>query len=357
MNICYTRYEKMEIVMMNNCICLRPFSEIEIHTDGNVYTCCPDWLKNYPIGNIFEAESFDEIWYSQKAIELRRYILNGSYDFCKVNICNKKFNEDIELVEKPPYPTLVRFAYDTQCNLKCMICRDSLIYNSQHKIEEYNELTDKLFIPILKNAKLMSITSAGEITSSEHSQCLVKKAAELYPNLKFEILTNGLLFDADFCNKLGITDRIERINISLHAMEKETYEKIMRGSKYDKVMSNLDWIFSLKKSGKINDVCLIFVAFSLNYKEIPSFIDYARRNGVHASVWEYRNHYKTIMDSKYSEYAVWEQSHPKYNDFVKVIEKVKENYGTYCNMPELFYNLKSISILQSVKHKIKRLFK
>lgn len=342
--------------MVDNCMCQRPFSEIEIHTDGNVYTCCPDWLEKYPIGNIFEVESFDEIWYSKKAIELRKSILNDTYTFCNVDICNKKLDENIELIENPPYPTLVRFAYDIQCNLKCMICRDTLIYNNQHKIEEYDKLIDKVFIPILKNAKLMSITSAGEITASEHSQRLVKKAAEIYPNLKFEILTNGLLFNEDFCNNLGITDRIERIVVSLHAMKKSTYETIMRGSKYNIVHQNLDWIFSLKRTGKIKDVCLIFVACSLNYKEIPDFIEFAKRNEVNVTVWEYRNHKNTVMANNFYKYAVWEKTHPQYNDFVKVIDKARKTYGNYCRMPDIFCNLEPVSFLQSIKNKIKRAF-
>ena len=94
-----------------------------------------------------------------------------------------------------------------------------------------------------------------------YSQKIIKKAAQMYPNLKFELLTNGLLFNEKFVDELGIVNKIERIVVSLHAARKTTYETIMRGSKYDLVHKNLEWIFSLKKSGKIKDVCLIFVFF------------------------------------------------------------------------------------------------
>ena len=129
--------------MKNNCICQRPFSEIEIHTDGNVYTCCPDYLKKYSIGNIFEVSSFDEIWYSSKAFELRKKLLNFDYSLCNTNICNMKINqEEIKLIENPEYPTLVRFAYDTQCNLKCIFCRDTLLHNSEETNKRYDEMIE-----------------------------------------------------------------------------------------------------------------------------------------------------------------------------------------------------------------------
>lgn len=340
--------------MSNKHICARPFTEIEIHTDGNVYTCCPAYLKNYPIGNIFKVNSFDEIWYSKEAIDLRQKVLDCDYSFCNKNICDMKFVPNTNMsVTDTLYPELVRFAYDSQCNLKCMFCRDSFICNKEDFNEKYDQLIDSLFLPILKNAKIMSITSVGEITASKHSQKIIKKAAQLYPNLKFELLTNGLLFNEKFVDDMGIIDRIERIVISLHASKKTTYETIMRGAKYDLVQKNLEWIFSLKKSGKIQDICLIFVACSLNYKEIPDFIDFAIKSGATATVWEYRNHNRTQMDAQFEKYAVWQKSHPQYNDFVRIMNDVKSKYKNQCRMPQIFNDLEPICPFESLKNKIK----
>ena len=343
--------------MQNKCICQRPFSEIEIHTDGNVYTCCPDYLKKYPIGNIFSVKSFDEIWYSQKAIDLRKKIFDTDYSFCNIDICNMKIKqEDIDLVERPPYPTLVRYAYDTQCNLKCMICRDHFFLNTEEENKKYDQMIETLFLPILKNAKIMSITSAGEVTASKHSQKLIKKAALMYPDLKFEILTNGFLFNEKFVDELGISDRIERVVVSVHAMKKNTYETIMKGAKHDIVFKNIEWICSLKKNQVVKDVCFIFVAFSLNYKEIPLFIDFSLKNEVHPTVWEYRNHNRTQMDAQFVKYAVWQKTHPQYNDFVRIINDVKSKYKNQCRMPEIFNDLEPIGSFESLKNKIKFMY-
>ena len=67
--------------------CTRPFEEIEIHINGEVYTCCPNWNKAYSIGNIYK-NSFEEIWNGEKAQELRTRIMNKDYSLCDNTICS-----------------------------------------------------------------------------------------------------------------------------------------------------------------------------------------------------------------------------------------------------------------------------
>lgn len=343
---------------MDKKVCLRPFSEIEITENGDIYTCCPSYLKNYPIGNLFEVSSFDEIWYSQKAEDLRKNIIEGKYDFCNKEICNIKSEaENTTVSATPDYPTLVRFAYDKQCNLKCCICRDKLINSDNNVISKFDSIIDSMLLPLLKNAQIMSITSAGEITASQHSQNLLKKAAELYPNLKFEILTNAFLFNEEFCTRLGIINKIDRVIVSMHGINKSTYERIMRGAKFEIVKKNLDWLFSLRKQHKINEVSIVFVVSSMNYKEIPNFVSYCLENQAVPIIWEYRPFNNVEMAKKYSEHAVWEKQNPNYNDFIKVISYVEENYKNSCRMPELFKNLEPISKFQEYMNKIKFLLK
>lgn len=343
--------------MSNNC-CQRAFSEIEITASGDIYTCCPSYLKEYSIGNIFNVKSFDEIWYSEKAIDLRKSIIQNNYKFCNTDICNKKINEeDILITEKPDYPTLVRFSYDRQCNLRCTICRDELVASDPLLITKFDSIIETKLLPILKNAKIMSITSAGDITASKHSQILLKKASEQYPNLKFEILTNALLFNKEFCESLGILDKIDRIVVSMHGMSKTTYENIMRGSNYDIVKKNLDWLFAIKNEQKINQISLVFVVSSVNYKELPDFVSFCIKNNATPIIWEYRPFSNVQMAKNYNKFAIWKTEHPYYNDFVKIIRQVNIENHNKCRMPEMFKNLKEISKYQEYKNKIKSLLR
>ena len=325
-------------------ICQKPFCECEIYSDGRVYTCCPDYFKeDYYIGNIFEVSSFDEIWYSDKAIELRQKLLNNDYSLCNNDICYKDFKYGkINLSLHPEYPKTLRFSYDNSCNIKCLFCRD---YKEKFENEEkWNKLIDTILIPALKSAEILAITTVGEVTYSKHSQSIIKKAAKECPNLKFDLLTNALLFNETFVKSLGIENRIACIHISIHALKKTTFEKIMRGSNYDIVMKNLQYIFELKKKGIVPIVSLIFVVNSLNYKEIPDFIEFARKNDVFPLIWEYRKKNNSIkMNKNCEEYMVFQPYHRHYNDFVRIMNDCIKRYSENgIRIPNIFKNLKPI---------------
>ena len=324
--------------------CQKPFCECEIYCDGKVYTCCPNYFKeDYYIGNIFEAESFDDIWYSDKAVELRKKLLNNDYSLCNNDICYKDFKyEKINLSPHPDYPKGVRFSYDISCNIKCIFCRD---YKEKFENEEkWNKIIDKILIPALKSATMLSITTVGEVTYSKHSQEIIKKAVKECPNLKFDLQTNALLFNENFVKSLGIENRIANINISLHSIKKTTFEKIMRGSNYETVMKNLQYIFELKKKGIIPSVSLIFVVNSLNYKEISDFIEFAHKNDVFPLIWEYRkNNDKIKMNKNHKEYMVFQPYHRHYNDFVRIMNDCINRYPeNSMRIPNVFKNLKPI---------------
>ena len=66
--------------------CKIPFGFIEIFPNGNVFTCCPSYIKNGCIGNIFK-EPFLDIINSNRAIEIRKNILNHDYSMCNLDLC------------------------------------------------------------------------------------------------------------------------------------------------------------------------------------------------------------------------------------------------------------------------------
>ena len=98
----------------------------------------------------------------------------------------------------------------------------------------------KTFLPILKNCEIVSLNGSGEVFASSHCKKLVKAIVEKYPNIKFDIHTNGTLCTNELCDKLGITEKIVSVDISLHSATEKTYNKIMLGSSYKNVIKNND---------------------------------------------------------------------------------------------------------------------
>ena len=140
--------------------CPQPFNRIEIYENGDVYNCCPPFINHYSIGNIFKS-SFDEIWNGERQKVLRNKILHGDFSLCS-DLCHRKNQEEVneknykEIVFE--FPEEISISSDNTCNVRCKICRDENFhteFNKQHLEEEI----DNIWLPILKNAKLLFFTN------------------------------------------------------------------------------------------------------------------------------------------------------------------------------------------------------
>lgn len=307
--------------------CKVPFIVAEVNEYGNVYTCCSAHVKDYCIGNIYK-QSFEEVWNSNKAIAFREKILKGDYSLCNLNLCSpvdsERFLSDIDVELKPEMelPLIVRFNQDAECNINCVMCRKCIKGTSQQKLVDLNNKIEQYYLPMLDNAQITYLSANGDPFASRHYSKLTKSILDKYPNMKFDIHTNGLLCNKKNCDRLGITDKLSTVKFSVHAATKETYDKICKNSNFDKVMENLKWIKSLKDEGKLKDAYLYFVVSSLNYKEIPEFIKLGNSLGMKTFFWEFAPWMDSAID--YEEGAIYDISHPEHRDFVKVL-----------NMPEV----------------------
>ena len=327
--------------MEQKLICMAPFSEVEIDEDGNVNCCCMQYTNSYFFGNIFE-QSFDEVWNGQKAKEFRQDIIDGKYTHCNREICS--FGRLKPVTKTPsleaPYPKYVTIAYDRTCNLMCTTCRDEILRNSKFSEKELNENIEKYYLPVCKNAEELVLNSIGECLISKHSRTLIKKSAEKYPDLKFNIMTNGIACNELVLKNLGLYDRLSTVQVSVHAATKETYDKIARTGNFDCVMKNLHWLSEQKKKGEIEFVIINFVVHSINYKEMPAFVQLAKDLDIIASFWELQKWSgNTEMLKNYEEYAVFERQHPKFNDLLEVLKNPIFDYEQ-CLFNTLFQNLR-----------------
>lgn len=307
-------------------ICTRPFEHIEIDNNGNVFSCCPDYTGSYILGNILK-KSFEDIWYGKNFNNLRKSILNGIYKNCNLEYCynietpffkirNNLINQSI-----PPYPKIVTIDIDETCNAKCIFCRDKTIVPDKEKINKFTEMIDDYFIPMLKNAELILIDGSGEVFCSKFGRKLIKKVCEKYPKIKFEILTNGFLCNEKNLKELGLYDRLSLITVSLHATTKETYEKIVKGIDFDKVVENIKFLSSLKNAGKLNTFYLTFVVTSLNYKELPDFVEFAYSVGAIPQAWGVRE--ETLPEAMQKDALslnVLNKNHPEHKEFLEVLQ-------------------------------------
>ena len=305
-------------------ICDKPFNFLETHCVGNgdVFVCCPSYINDYAIGNIHKNNTFEEIWNGEKSQEFRKTILDGSYKYCNLDLCYFKNDKFIDFEAAPvmkKYPKIVKFSHELQCNVRCLMCRDKHIYSTKEETEKLNNLIEPIFIPMLKDAEIVWLNGSGEFFASKHMRTLAKRIAQVYPNLKFGIHSNGLCFDKKNCDEIGITDRIEYVQISLHAATKRTYDKVVKDSDFDKIKKNIEWLSELYKQGQIKSFDLLFVISSLNYKDMIAFQKYANKLRCRTIFSTFRD-WGTEMGKNYKNYAVFEPNHPEYNNLTKILK-------------------------------------
>jgi radical SAM protein with 4Fe4S-binding SPASM domain len=319
--------------------CSQPFYYIEIYEKGDVYTCCPPFINNYSIGNIFETP-FDDIWNGEKAKELRRKMLSSDFSLCN-NICNRKFqnNEEnqnyTEIVSD--YPTEISISSDNTCNIKCKFCRDEAFSTKYDKTKLDDEI-ENIWLPIFKNAKILRFGCSGEPFASYKERLIIKKSVEKYPNLKFHFHTNGILANEKLLKELNVYNKIDTMTVSMHSASRWTYNKIIVGGKYDKVISNLKLYSKMKQEGLINHFRMIFVVYSENYKDMPKFVKLAQKFNAIPEFWALRLVENTKIGREFEKYSIIDKNHKKHKDFIKMINKPifkSENIRLYPEIKEL----------------------
>ena len=320
-------------------ICPAPFSQVYIYHDGRVFLC-PDCYTSpeSQIGNLNE-QSFDEIWNSQKARTIRNNTLIAQYLHCNPKSCMEKTNYNAKViptkgisysVKQKKYPQMVCLGPDWECNASCIMCRQSLSRLTDEQLGDFDEKIEKWYLPILKDAKELTLSTTSDPFGSRNTRLLMKKAAEKYPKLKFNIMTNGILCDKYNCTETGIEGRINKVMFSIHASNKEVYDRVVKNGNFEKMCENLRTMADLKAKNKIGELYLGFVVSSKNYENIPDFCEFARKNGAVALFWPVRDWGGNLKNSD-EPLEIWKKEHPKFRDLQRVLRMIDELETPYSN--------------------------
>ena len=124
--------------------CSQPFTRYEIlgggGDRGEVFSCCQSWITK-SLGNMSERPVAD-VWNSRAAQKIRRSILDGSFKYCRRDVCpylqridgpvqrieDVKDERLLEIIQKeltivPFGPSDIICCFDQSCNLSCPSCR------------------------------------------------------------------------------------------------------------------------------------------------------------------------------------------------------------------------------------------
>ena len=341
-----------------NNICYAPWNLIRVEPDGNCYSCSSAFVKDfYNYGNLFEQD-LDEIWNGIEAQSFRNDKRTMSYSFCRKNDCflfcanfASYQNKSIEKLVSSKYPSLVSLSYDYTCSQRCVFCRDKVMIMPSPIAKKWESILESKIIPMLKDTKLLEISCSGEFFDSKHSQKILKKIVEVYPDIKLRIFSNGINFTQENVEKLGLVKNIAEVCLSIHSGSKRVHRKIFRSETYDRVLENMEYISKLKRDRVFDILNFEFAINVLNYKDIKKFIKLSEKYDAMPIFIMVNDTTNTEFVKKVDKFAVFKTSHYLYNDFVK---RLSDPF-VYKKLPEFLKILKPVSKIQIIKNYIQHM--
>lgn len=333
--------------------CSRPFTQLEVASEGSVRICCNDWLPQ-PIGNLKE-QNIDQAWTSEMAQKIRSSALDGTLKYCDHSHCpmiqsqtgsvkklssltKQELKKWRQQLERPSTTSVSRLivAHDKLCNLSCPSCRHEF-YRADQKEREFIESVYDQLPPLLPNLKEMKLLGSGDPFASKYCLRFLNQLSKgNYPNLQLQLHTNGLLLNEErwaLIEKSKI--KIHRLEISIDAATPETYKINRQGGDFNQLLDRLEFVHSLKKEKKIDWVTFSFVVQKNNFREMPDFIDLAQHFNANESYFSKLNNWDVFSDDEYRERAVHQTGHPEHHEFLKVLKSVAHVKGFYSNLTGL----------------------
>lgn len=318
--------------------CSKPFSWIEPSSNGQTYLCCPAWLP-VSVGS-WRYQSLDDMWNSPIANDIRRSIMDGSFRYCDESRCsflqtisgpvmdlsdalrNKRWGKVVRNeISDNFFPTEINCAYDRSCNLKCVSCRKETITRPSYNI---NKLHDDI-IKHLPSIEHLYVTGSGDPFASKMFWSLLTSIdGSSFPNLAITLHTNGLLFTEERWGRLrNIHPNIKEVHVSIDAGTEETY-RLNRGADWGFLNERLRFISNLK----LERFIISMVIQANNFREVPLFIDLAKKLSVTSAQFTVLNNWGTYSKSEFSGRAVQLPGHREYEEFMNMLKALNLNHNS-----------------------------
>ncbi|MFO1435235.1 MAG: carbamoyltransferase C-terminal domain-containing protein [Gammaproteobacteria bacterium] len=365
-NGCVSRQPGQELL---GNYCSHLWNTINVLPDGAVHQCCSVWLRT-PISNVFHS-TIDEAWHSATAEKVRESAINGDYRFCGKHACphiQARMLGSVDAdsmvkvwLDKPPalpvLPKRFNLAYDKTCNLSCPTCRTEQISAKGEELDRIETVTDGL-MEALRQGERLEVTGSGDPFASKSFRRILQTVnREDFPNLKITIMTNGLLMRRSEWQKFEhLHGMIDCVSVSVDAAAAETYRIVRRGGEFADLLPSLEFIGELRRNEAIDYYRLNFVAQDLNFREMPAFVELARRVGADSVRFQMMHDWGTYQSEELRKRRVHLSDHPQHEEFVAVLKslpklhrpRIASDFGYLVDQPNIVNETGGVSGVQAV---------
>lgn len=311
--------------------CKMPWHRFDVKPNDQVAICCHGATGR--IGYLKEETPL-EIWNGEKAVNLRKSILEGTFENCIKNNCPQLASISLkDKVKEDPFwkniidnnilqlenPIKISHSNDSNCNLSCPSCRpEKILKNTQENTKRIKKELEFLLKEFPKTQLLNIAGNADPFASTGYRQFLLNFNPEKYPNLKFDIRSNGTMLTPKLWDRLSnIHNNINELRISIDAGTEKTYNKLRIGGCWKTLWQNIEYI---SKDTKEFQFCFDYVVQEKNFRELPKFIEYCKRfkiDGVHLQPVQNFGHWSAqqLLDAQVSN-----PNHKNFYELVNVMQ-------------------------------------
>lgn len=320
--------------MNDDFICSAPFRYSEITNDGQ-FLCCPGWL---PV-DVKDGDNYKQNFYNKKSKEIRESILDGSYKFCREDVCphlsaHKKgiktsafLHKSDEIFKNPKLKNVV-FGFDLSCNLGCPSCRSEFINFVGEKRIQMDKILDSVVDQLGDELEGITLCGGAEPFFSKTMMRFMREFdSTKFPKLKgIHLHTNATLWNKNSWELIKpIHKYIRSCEISIDAGTKEVYSIVRRGSDWDNLMKNIDFVLTIPT---IKFIKFSFVVQQRNYKDMENFYNliHFKMKGIDKNFEIFFNPIvewgEFQQQNNFKEQEIHNISHPEYPTFLEELKKI-----------------------------------
>ena len=309
-------------------ICKQAFTAIHLGL-GRLTTCCPSWLgTNSHVDTNHQYDPWD-LWNHPKIVGVREGVLNSTYTACQhcpifINKQDKwAFAEDHLIPHCKPImergPDIINIAHDHSCNLYCPSCRTRKNVMDKTKQERALNVYLPFLTEFLPTATLLRLSNNGDPFASKTTMdWLASLDYRDYPKLRIELFTNGLLMPDKWHRLEGLHSSIKGVQQSIDAATPDTYHKLRRGGRWDKLIRSMGFIGGLRANGDLDKYMTYFCVQKDNFREIPNFVDLCLQYNVDKIIFTAIQQWGMPLDV-YEAKSLANPSHPDTKEFMQVL--------------------------------------
>lgn len=318
-------------------ICTAPFEQLDV-LEHSAHQCCASWLQT-SAGNL-ATTPWRLVWNSPAAQAVRASMFDGSFRYCNKTACPKiqanGLPDAATLAARSPFwadivgqarcvldegPKVVNLAYDRTCNLACPSCRTERFAADEATRARFDTLQQTAILPMLKHAEVVFVTGSGDpFASKNFRQLMAALTPQDYPRLRFQIMTNGMLFSprqwAEFPMLHG---RVAMLKISIDAATGPTHEALRLGAKWDTMLDHMAFAGHLATMGQIDQFDLVFTVQHANFREMGHAVDLAQQVGATGIYFARMTNWGTFSAQDYARRAVFLPAHPDHAQFLEAM--------------------------------------